>query len=87
MKTACEKQGITPVEAALRWLVYHSMLKEARGDGIIIGASKLSHLTQNMEAIQAGPLPEAVLDAFRQAWSITGPDSPEYFRLYQGPAK
>jgi aflatoxin B1 aldehyde reductase len=30
--------GITPLEAALRWVKYHSALQE--GDGIILGASK-----------------------------------------------
>lgn len=30
--------GITPIEAALRWVIYHSALQEQ--DGVILGASK-----------------------------------------------
>ena len=62
------------------------MLKGERGDAIIIGASKLSHLVQNMNAVKAGPLPEDVLEAFDEAWKVTKADSPEYFTLYKGAA-
>ena len=58
-------------------------LDEKRGDGIILGASKLSHLRGNMRAAQAGPLPEALLSAFDEAWEITKADSPAYFTLYK----
>lgn len=83
LKAACEKEGITTVEATYRWLAHHSMLKEERGDGIIIGASKLNHLKQNMETMKAGPLPEGVLKAFEDAWDVCRKDSPEYFTLYK----
>ena len=49
-----EQHGITSVEATYRWLAYHSMLKGDRGDAILIGASKLDHLKQNLKAVQAG---------------------------------
>ena len=81
---AGEKHGITTIEATYRWLAYHSMLDSERGDAILIGASKLSHLKQNMEAVQAGPLPEDIVAAFEDAWTITKGDSPEYFTLYKG---
>lgn len=84
LKDACEKEGIPLIDATYRWMAYHSMLNEQRGDAIIIGASKLSHLRQNMESLKAGPLPEKLAAAFEQAWKITRPDSPEYFTLYQG---
>lgn len=83
LKTACEKEGITTVEATYRWLAHHSMLKEERGDGIIIGASKLNHLKQNTETMKAGPLPESILKAFKEAWDVCRKDSPEYFMLYK----
>ena len=83
IRTAAEKAGITTIEAAYRWLAYHSMLDDARGDAIIIGASKLNHLLDNMETLKKGPLPEEVLEAFREAWALTKGDSPEYFTLYQ----
>lgn len=84
LKAACEEQGITLIDATYRWLAYHSMLDESRGDAIIIGASKLSHLKQNMESLNTGPLPETLVDVFENAWLITKADSPEYFTLYKG---
>lgn len=84
IKTAAEKHGMTSIEATYRWLSYHSMLKSERGDAIIIGASKMSHLTQNMEALKAGSLPQELIDAFDMAWMVTKADSPEYFTLYKG---
>lgn len=84
IKAAAEKHGITSVEATYRWLAYHSMLNGDRGDAILIGASKLNHLQQNIETLKAGPLPEDVVEAFEQAWMITKGDSPEYFTLYKG---
>ncbi len=84
IKEAAEKHGVTSIEATYRWLAFHSMLAGDRGDAILIGASKLNHLKQNMNTIKAGPLPEDVLDAFEKAWAITKGDSPEYFTLYKG---
>ena len=84
IKTAAEKHGITSIEATYRWLAYHSMLNGDRGDAILIGASRLNHLKQNMEAVKAGPLPEDVVEAVNTAWTITKGDSPEYFTLYKG---
>lgn len=83
VKKTCTEEGITPVEATYRWMSHHSMLREERGDGIIIGASKLNHLKQNMETAKAGRLPEKIAEAFEQAWEICRNDSPEYYTLYR----
>ena len=84
IKTAADEVGITTIEATYRWLAYHSMLDNKRGDAILIGASKMNHLLQNMDTVKAGPLPKNVVDAFERAWEITKGDSPEYFTLYKG---
>ena len=84
IKSAAEKHEITSIEATYRWLAYHSMLNGERGDGILIGASKISHLKQNMEAVDKGPLPDDVLAAFEEAWNISKKDSPEYFTMFKG---
>lgn len=84
IRAAAGKHGISPVEATYRWLAYHSMLSSNRGDAILIGASKLNHLQQNLETVKAGPLPEDIVQAFEQAWTLTKGDSPEYFTLYKG---
>lgn len=84
IKLSAEKCGITTIEATYRWLAYHSMLNGERGDAIIIGASKLPHLIQNMETVKSGPLSKDMIEAFELAWTITKGDSPEYFTLYKG---
>lgn len=84
IKRACEKHGMSTAEASYRWLAYHSMLNGGRGDAIIIGASKLDHLKQNMDAVKSGPLPSDIVNAFDNAWEVTKCDSPEYFTLYKG---
>ena len=84
IKAAADRAGITTIEATYRYLAYHSMLSGERGDAILIGASKLHHLRQNMETVKAGPLPDEVVEAFEQAWNMTRGDSPEYFTLYKG---
>ena len=84
IKEASSKYGISPIEATYRWLAYHSMLNGNRGDAILIGASKLHHLQQNMETVKAGPLPADVVEAFEKAWAVCKKDSPEYFTLYKG---
>lgn len=84
IKSAAKKYDITSIEATYRWLAYHSMLNGDRGDAILIGVSKLSHLIQNMEIAEAGRLPDDVVMAFETAWHIAREDSPEYFTLYRG---
>lgn len=84
VREAVEPHGITMIEATYRWLAYHSMLDEKRGDAILIGASKLDHLVENMNAVKAGPLPEDVVKAFDRAWNICRGVSREYFTLYKG---
>lgn len=84
IRNAAAEHGMTCVEATYRWLAYHSMLNGDRGDAILIGASKLDHLKQNIVTVQAGPLPEELAAVFEQAWQITKGDSPEYFTLYAG---
>ena len=84
LRTASEKEGVGLAEATLRWLAHHSMLDPAEGDAVLIGASKPEHLRQNLAALAAGPLPENLVSAFREAWTITKGDSPAYFTLYAG---
>lgn len=84
IQSAAESCGIATIEATYRWLAYHSMLSGDRGDAILVGASKLEHLRQNMESVNAGPLPEKVVEAFENAWTIARGDSREYFTLYKG---
>ena len=84
IKEVAAEYGMTTIEASYRWMYNHSMLNGERGDAIIIGASKLNHLKQNLQTIQAGPLPQKLVDAFETAWLMCKADSPEYFTLFKG---
>ncbi|KAI8809291.1 Aldo/keto reductase [Cladochytrium replicatum] len=80
LKVACEKDGITLVSAAHRWLIHHSFLDASKGDGIICGASSLKHAHENFGACEEGPLPEGVLAAFDEGWAKTKAIAQNYFR-------
>lgn len=81
---ACDEVCIPIAEAAYRWISNHSMLEASRDDGVIVGASKMSQLQQNMASLGKGPLPNSLLDAFDCAWEITSEEAPEYYRFYSG---
>lgn len=81
IKQACDAEGIPMAEAGYRWLSEHSMMDAAKDDGILLGASRLEQMTQNMAAVKKGVLPQSVLDAMDAAWEIAKPDSPAYFKF------
>ena len=81
IRKACEAEGIPMVEAAYRWLAYHSHMDVTQGDGILLGASSLEQMTQNMAAVEKGELPQSILDTMDVAWEIAKPDSPAYFKF------
>ena len=43
------------------------------GDAIIIGASNLKQLQQNLATFNKGPLSEEIVAAFDEAWKISNP--------------
>lgn len=82
LKNKSKKYGISITEAALRWLANSSVLDAKRGDGVIIGLSKMTHLNQNIAYLQKGALPDEVNEAFDAAWHVCKADAPEYYRFY-----
>jgi aflatoxin B1 aldehyde reductase len=83
---ACGANNVEPYEAALRWMMHHSGLSSAHGDGIIIGASKLEYFEANMSALSKGPLSEGMIAAYDEAWEICRPIAPEFQRGVSGSA-
>ena len=75
IQTACTKAQINLVDATYRWLMYHSALTEQ--DGILIGASSVTQLEQNLNVLCSNnhpkeqQLPESVRCAFSDGWDIT----------------
>jgi aflatoxin B1 aldehyde reductase len=84
IRQACEKESITMVEATYRWLLRHSAL--GLEDGVLLGASSLVQLDQNLKACSAAkerpPLPASVLQAFEKAWKLTENGAFPYWRSY-----
>ncbi|MCJ1252093.1 hypothetical protein MMC30_009331 [Trapelia coarctata] len=65
---AAEAVGLDGHGVALRWTVYHSALSVEYGDAIVIGASSLEQLEENLAAIEAGPLEEGLLRVVEGVW-------------------
>jgi aflatoxin B1 aldehyde reductase len=79
IRPVADKHGLTIAEVALRWLKHHSMLVVENHDAIIVGASSLKHLEENLVDLEKGPLPEDVLEALEKAWLLTKPVAPKYW--------
>jgi aflatoxin B1 aldehyde reductase len=63
--------------------VNHSELNGDCGDQIILGASKLGHLIDNIQFCnEGGRLPDTVVKAFDEAWKhvLSHGVCPKYFR-------
>jgi len=82
VSSICKEYSIAPVEAAYRWLANYSLLDCDRNDGIIVGASSLIQLEQNMKALHKGELPQQIVDSLDAAWSEAKCESPEYFEFF-----
>lgn len=77
---ACANADVKPAEAALRWLAHHSQLNAEKGDGVILGASRIEQLEENLAAFDQPPLDEAIVEILDRGWEVTRPDSFRYFR-------
>lgn len=69
VKAVAEAHNLTLPEIALRWVSHHSEMKRAYGDSVIIGASSLKHIEQNLLDLEKGPLPEEVVKVLDDAWN------------------
>ncbi|GAW07851.1 Aldo keto reductase [Lentinula edodes] len=65
-------------EIALRWVSHHSLMKSEYGDAILIGASSLEHIRQNLIDLEKGPLAEEVVTALDKAWESVKPYASKY---------
>lgn len=80
VEQAAEKNNLTMIEIALRWIVHHSALKIKDGnDGIIIGVSSVAQIDNNLDNIEKGPLPDDVVQALDQAWALSKAESVPYW--------
>ncbi|CAK5273577.1 unnamed protein product [Mycena citricolor] len=79
ISSAAEKYGLTMIEVALRWTMHHSLMKREFGDAVLIGASSVAHIEQNLEDLEKWPLPQEVVDALDGAWAGVKGIATNYF--------
>ncbi|MCJ1411233.1 hypothetical protein MMC19_005321 [Ptychographa xylographoides] len=71
-----QQAGISGHAVALRWVLHHSALKAEHGDAIIVGASSLPQLEENLKICDAGPLPKHLAKAVDEVWPTAKPFAP-----------
>lgn len=67
--------GRSPVSLALSWLLNHTS-----ADCVILGASRLEQLEENLRALNDGPLPADTVTACDQVWAKLRGVTPQYNR-------
>jgi 1-deoxyxylulose-5-phosphate synthase len=72
---SANKAGRSLVSLALNWLLHHTP-----ADCVILGASKLDHLEENLGVIGDGPLSADTVSACDQVWAKIRGVSPQYNR-------
>lgn len=66
LTNVCEREGVAVKDAALRWLMHHSALGEE--DGVVLGASSVEQMEENLRACEGGSLPGEVVRGFEEFW-------------------
>jgi len=79
LKPVAEAHSLTLTEIAIRWINHHSLLKREHDDKIIIGASSVAQIEENMKNFEKGPLPEEVVKAVDASWAHVKATQPKYF--------
>lgn len=79
IRVAGEKHGLAVAEIALRWIEHHSFMKKESNDSIIVGASSVRHLEQNLADLEKGSLPEDVVETLEKAWLVVKGVAPKYW--------
>ena len=74
------EENISVPGAAFRWIYNHSLLDGAKGDCVVLGASRMDQLQMNMEMSQTGPMKEEVVSFMEEWWKTTKHLCPLYFR-------
>jgi 1-deoxyxylulose-5-phosphate synthase len=75
LQAIAQRAGRTIIDISLNWLQHHTP-----ADCIILGASTIEQLQQNLDAFDRGPLPEDVVKAVDQVWHNLRGITPNYNR-------
>lgn len=68
MDELCRTHKVEMSDAAVRWLVHHSLLDGEKGDGVVIGPKNNTQLEKYGAAYKAGPLPEELAQGLSDLW-------------------
>ncbi len=75
LQEAARQSGRTLIDLSLNWLLHHTAT-----DVVILGASRLDQLQQNLDVLERGPLPAEALTAIDQVWRNLRGVTPKYNR-------
>jgi aryl-alcohol dehydrogenase-like predicted oxidoreductase len=75
LHSIAREAGETLVQLALRWLLSHRLVTS-----IILGASRLEQLQENLKAAEGGPLDPSVLARCDEVWKRLRGVTPKYNR-------
>ena len=75
LKRASESAGRSLVDVALNWLLHHTQT-----DCVLLGATRMEQLEQNLAACEKGPLPPEVLQVCDKVWAELRSPVPIYNR-------
>jgi aryl-alcohol dehydrogenase-like predicted oxidoreductase len=75
LSSAASASGRSLVSVALNWLRHHTSI-----DCMILGASRLEQLEQNLAVLQEGPLPDEVTNTCDRVWEKLRGVTPKYNR-------
>jgi aryl-alcohol dehydrogenase-like predicted oxidoreductase len=75
LKAIADKAGRSLVDLSLSWILHHTA-----ADCVILGASRMDQLEQNLAALEAGPLSADVVQACDAVWSNLRGITPNYNR-------
>lgn len=68
IRPVAEKHNLTLAEIALRWNMHHSALRKEYNDHVIVSASSIKHIEENLNNFEKGPLPDEVVEVIDKAW-------------------
>eukprot|EP01047_Picozoa_sp_COSAG01_P069443 COSAG01_NODE_10276_length_2203_cov_7.852186_2_plen_132_part_00 len=73
LQRRCDTCSLGIREASLRWLRHHSALSAAAGDAVILGASSVEQLVENVRESDGGALPAELIAAMDGAHAALNP--------------
>jgi aryl-alcohol dehydrogenase-like predicted oxidoreductase len=75
LSAVAKQHGRSLVSLSLNWLWHHTPI-----DCVILGASRLAHLGENLSALKEGPLPPAAVAQCDRVWERLRGPAPKYNR-------